>query len=85
MTLTREEMFERNLALARKRLLQMIENPGKMEVIPQGARVVNLPRDDPELLEANLQLVMELAKDGDERPIMLIPEVGEESPEASGS
>jgi len=77
MTLTREDMFERNLALARKRLLQMIENPREMDFIPTGARVINLPKDDPELLGANLRLVMELAKDGDERPIVLIPEVGE--------
>ncbi len=85
MTLTREKMFERNLALARKRLLQMIENPGKMDVIPEGVRVVNLPRDDPELLEANLRLVMELARDGDERPIVLVPEVGEERSGAPGA
>ncbi|MFQ6057878.1 MAG: DUF5647 family protein [Anaerolineae bacterium] len=77
MTLTREEMFERNLALAKKRLLHMIENPEEIEAIPAGAHVINLPKDDPELLEANLALAIELARNGDGRPIVLIPEVDE--------
>jgi len=77
MTLTREDMFERNLALARTRLLQMIENPGEMDFIPTGAYVVNLPRNDAELLEANLRLVLELARNGDERPIVLMPGTSE--------
>jgi hypothetical protein len=76
MSLTRKKMFERNLALTRDMLLEIIQHPEKADDIPDGARVVALPRDDPELLKANLKLVAKLAHDGDPRPIVLIPENG---------
>lgn len=80
MTLSREEMFERNLELTMQRLLREIEAPEDFEWIPHNARVINLPKDAPELLEANLELAMELAREKDERPIVLIPEPGFEIP-----
>jgi len=77
MTLTREEMFKRNLALTKKRLLRALENPRVLQPIVPGAHVINLPQNDPELLRANLAMAMELAKRGDGRPIVMIPEVTE--------
>ncbi len=77
MTLTREEMFQRNLALTKKRLLHVLRNPSALQPIFPGAHVINLPQDDPELLGANLALAMELARRGDGRPIVMIPEVTE--------
>jgi hypothetical protein len=80
MTLSREEMFERNLELTKQRLLKEIEAPEVFEWIPQNARVINLPKDAPELLQANLELALQLAGEQDERPIVLIPEPGFEMP-----
>jgi len=80
MTLSREEMFERNMELTTQRLLKEIEAPEVFQWIPQNARVINLPKDDPELLDANLALAMKLAREKDERPIVLIPEPGFQIP-----
>ena len=80
MTLSREEMFERNLELTKRRLLKEIEAPEAFEWIPQNARVINLPKDAPELMKANLELAMELVRGKDEHPIVLIPEPGFEIP-----
>jgi len=80
MTLSCEEMFERNLELTRRRLLKEIEAPEAFEWIPQNARIINLPKDAPELLKANLELAMKLAGEKDARPIVLIPEPGFEMP-----
>jgi hypothetical protein len=80
MTLSQEEMFERNLELTKQRLLREIEAPEAFEWIPHNARVINLPKDAPELLKANLELATKLAREKDERPIVLIPEPGFEIP-----
>ena len=80
MTLSREEMFERNLELAKQRLLKEVEDPEAFEWIPQDARVINLPKDTPELLRVNLELAIELAREKDNRSIVLIPEPGFEIP-----
>jgi len=80
MTLSQEEMFERNLELTEQRLLKEIEAPEAFEWIPQNARVINLPKDAPELLRANLELATKLVREEDECPIVLIPEPGFEIP-----
>ena len=80
MTLSREEMFERNLELTKRRLLKEIDAPEAFEWIPQNARIINLPKDAPELLKANLELAMKLVGEKDDRPIVLIPELGFEMP-----
>lgn len=80
MTLSREEMFERNLELTMQRLLREIEAPEAFEWIPQNARIINLPKDAPELLKANLELAVTLVRQKDERPVVLIPEPGFEIP-----
>jgi len=63
-----------------QRLLREIEAPEAFEWIPQNARIINLPKDAPELLKANLELAVALARQKDERPIVLIPEPGFEIP-----
>jgi len=80
MTVTREEMFERNLELTIQRLLREIEAPEAYEWIPENARVINLPKDDPALLRANLELAVKLSQEDDNRPIVLIPDPGVEVP-----
>ena len=66
--------------MTKQRLLKEIEAPEAFEWIPQNARVINLPKDAPELMKANLELAIKLAQEKDERPIVLIPEPGLEIP-----
>jgi hypothetical protein len=84
MTLTYEEMAERNLKLIEKRLLYTADHLGEIEALPDGAQIIELPRNDPELLEANLKMATDIARrmmagKEERRPIVLMPEV-EESP-----
>lgn len=80
MTISREEVFERNLELTKQRLLKEIESPYLFEWIPQDARIINLPDNDPEHLRANLQVALALAQEEDGGPIVLMPQPGFEVP-----
>ncbi len=80
MSISREEMFNRNLELTKKRLLRELETPLDFEWIPQDAQIINLPREDPQLLRANLQLAMKLAEEPEGPPVVLVPEAGYEVP-----
>lgn len=80
MTLTYEEMAERNLKLIEKRLLYTANHLGEIEAPLDRAQIIELPRNDPELLEANLEMATDIARRmmaGEEemRPIVLMPEV----------
>ena len=76
MTLTKEQMMARNLDLAEEHLLRILENPELLDHIPDGAHVILLPSDDPELFEANLtmanQLAREMSQDGPREPVILV-------------
>jgi hypothetical protein len=85
MTLTYEEMAERNLKLIEKRLLYTAHHLGEIEAPLDRAQVIELPRNDPELLKANLEMAIDIAQRmmaGKEemRPIVLMPEVEGELP-----
>jgi hypothetical protein len=56
----RNEQAKRNLDLAGGFLADLLENPSKLEEIPDGASIVLIPADDQELADANLQMVKEL-------------------------
>ncbi len=76
MTLTKEQMMERNLELAEGHLLQVLEHPEILDHIPDGAHVILLPTDDPELFEANLEMANQLARemrhDASNGPVILV-------------
>lgn len=85
MTLTYEEIAERNLKLIEKRLLYIANHLGEIEAPLDRAQIIELPRNDPELLEANLEMAIDIARQmmaGKEemRPIVLMPEVEGELP-----
>ena len=80
MTLSREEMFEHNLRLTKQCLLKEVENPEVFEWIPQNAQIINLPKNAPELLRANLELALKLVHEQKGHPVVLIPEPGFEMP-----
>jgi hypothetical protein len=85
MTLTYEEMAERNLKLIEKRLLYTANHLGEIEAPLDRAQIIELPRNDPELLEANLEMATDIARrmmasEEEIRPIVLMPEVEGELP-----
>jgi hypothetical protein len=85
MTLTYKEMAERNLKLIEKRLLYTANRLGEIEAPLDRAHIIELPRNDSELLEANLEMAIDIARRmmaGEEemRPIVLMPEVEGELP-----
>lgn len=85
MTLTYEEMAERNLKLIEKQLLYTANHLGEIEAPLDRAQIIELPRNDPELLEANLEMATDIARrmmagKEERRPIVLMPEVEAELP-----
>lgn len=79
MMLGETEMVTRNLALTRRWLDTVLENPESIEQLPDGAYIFFLPQDDPDLLSANLQLAVEVARDmvengAEKHPIVLLPQ-----------
>ncbi|PKO20615.1 MAG: hypothetical protein CVU38_19160 [Chloroflexi bacterium HGW-Chloroflexi-1] len=73
-------MVSKNLVLDEEFVRYLVEQPGLVEPIPAGATVIVLPEDDPELHQANLELIEQLRCDG--APVVsihtsrLAPEVG---------
>jgi len=49
----RNRMFDRNLTLAFQLADAIVDDPALLEKIPEGATVIFLPDDDPELATAN--------------------------------
>jgi hypothetical protein len=81
MTERKEDLADRNLVLIKKRLLHALQQPSELEILA-GVEVIELPRDDPELLEANLQMATNIVRrmftDGDRVPILLMPAIEDE-------
>ena len=55
MTYSRETIAEKNITLSFEFERYIAEHPDMLEQIPQGAEVVLLPQDDPELYRINLE------------------------------
>ena len=61
---TRVAAMNRNLNLVSGYLQAMMAAPARMDVIPDGASLVLLPRDDRDGFEANLKIAVSLARQG---------------------
>lgn len=74
----REEQFRRNHDLFEVFMLEALNDPELTEHIPNGASVIFLPANDPELLKANLELARIKRQEG-ERVVFvrvtLVPEM----------
>jgi len=55
MTYNRETIVEKNITLSFEFERYILEHPDVLEQIPQGAEIVLLPKDDPELYRINLE------------------------------
>ena len=51
-----DQFVERNLELAERLLVAGFDDPALLEAVPDGATIVLLPDDDPELAAYNLEL-----------------------------
>ena len=76
MSLSTRQVMDRNLALAETHLLNVLDDPRILDGIPENAHVIFLPANDPELLEANLgianQLARQMGHNGSRKPIVLM-------------
>lgn len=63
-TLDEETALTRNLEIAQRELLAQLEHPELLAQIPDGATVVVIPDDDPDLAAYNLALVPALVAQG---------------------
>jgi len=60
----REEQFQRNNELFRIFMQEVLDNPSFSLGIPEGAELIFLPENDPELKEANLSLARDCEVEG---------------------
>jgi siroheme synthase (precorrin-2 oxidase/ferrochelatase) len=67
-----QELFNKNVTLSTEFNKYLIEHPEFVEQIPDGAVVILLPADDPELCEENLRLAEQNRKVDDvpDRPVV---------------
>jgi len=68
--MNREEQFKRNHELFQVFMEQAMDTPELRESIPDGADLIFLPDNDPELREANVALAEELRTKG-KKPIFV--------------
>ena len=72
MTYNRETIVEKNMTLSFEFERYILEHPELLEQIPDGAQVVLLPQDDPELYRINLDAARK-AREADENvPIVYV-------------
>ena len=74
----RNEQFRRNNELFRIFMQEVLDNPTLSQGIPEGAEIIFLPENDPELKEANLALAQDGEAQGKEVLIVkikLVPEI----------
>ena len=60
----RSQLVGKNLELSEALLRQLLKNPSAVEGIPEGANLILLPLDDPELFQANLEQLVSLKEQG---------------------
>ena len=76
----KEDLFKKNHILGVEFDRYLLEHPELMEQIPDGAEVVFLPEDDPDLLEENFKIAKER---GRESGAVVLVRIGKLSPPRS--
>jgi hypothetical protein len=67
-----ETIVEKNITLSFEFERYILEHPEMLEQIPDGAQVVLLPQDDPELYRINLTAAQEARQAGETVPIIFV-------------
>ena len=60
----KSQLVDKNLEVSEALLRRFLENPSTLEEIPEGANLIVLPLDDPELFRANLEQLVALKEQG---------------------
>ena len=60
----KSQLVDKNLEVSEALLRRFLENPSTLEEIPEGANLIVLPLDDPELFQANLKQLVTLKEQG---------------------
>jgi hypothetical protein len=72
MIYNRETIVEKNMTLSFEFERYILEHPELLEQIPDGAQVVLLPQDDPELYRINLDAARKAREADDNAPIVYV-------------
>lgn len=72
MTYNQETIVEKNITLSFEFERYILEHPEVLEQIPDGAQVVLLPQDDPELYRINLNAVQKAHQAGRTVPVVYV-------------
>ena len=72
MTYNRETIVEKNITLSFEFERYVLEHPEVLEQIPDGAQVVLLPQDDPELYRINLNAAQKAHEEGETVPVVYV-------------
>jgi hypothetical protein len=72
MTYNRETIVEKNITLSFEFERYILEHPDVLEQIPDGAQVVLLPQDDPELYRINLNAAQKAREEGETVPVVYV-------------
>lgn len=67
-----ETIVEKNITLSFEFERYLLEHPEMLEQIPDGAQVVLLPQDDPELYLINLNTAQKALQTGENVPIVFV-------------
>lgn len=68
----KSDIVNKNLDLNAEFMRYTFEHPEILDQIPEGARIVFLPDDDPELCEANLKVDKEVKAQDPKRPTVYV-------------
>lgn len=63
-TITPSVAVDRNITLAFDFVSIVLDDPAILDTVPEGATLVFLPDDDPAMVESNVQLGSEIARNG---------------------
>ena len=72
MMYNRETVVEKNLTLSFEFERYILEHPEMLEQIPQGAEIVLLPGDDPELYRINLEAARKAQQERNAHPVVYV-------------
>ena len=72
MTYNQETIIEKNITLSFEFERYILENPEVLEQIPDGAQVVLLPQDDPELYRINLNAAQKARQTDESVPVIYV-------------
>jgi len=72
MTYNKETIMEKNMTLSFEFERYLLEHPEILARIPDGAQVVLLPQDDPELYHINLEAARKTRQESKAEPIVYI-------------